>query len=152
MWMTSCTGSVRGGFGGIWEKSVSWVLPREKTVDFRLLAEAWRQVSHVLGVGADGKISIERWYLSPYVKNPFNSKVIKSFVPELRNRVFPVSGFLCSMYICYEHSMYVSHIRISGYFPLCPVVESLRSKSKMRGTMWFPQVIILICNRADFFI
>ena len=21
MWMTSCTGSVRGGFGGIWKKS-----------------------------------------------------------------------------------------------------------------------------------
>ena len=29
-------------------------------------------------------------------------------------RVFRVSGFLCSMYICYEYSMYVSHIRIMG--------------------------------------
>ena len=28
--------------------------------------------------------------------------------------VFRVSGFLCSMYICYEHSMYVSHSRIMG--------------------------------------
>ena len=28
--------------------------------------------------------------------------------------VFGVSGFLCSMYICYEHSMYVSHIHIMG--------------------------------------
>ena len=36
--------------------------------------------------GADGKVSIERWYLSPYVEKPFNSKVIKSFVPELRSR------------------------------------------------------------------
>ena len=27
-------------------------------------------------------------YLTPYVEKPFNSKVIKSFVPELRNRVF----------------------------------------------------------------
>ena len=34
----------------------------------------------------DGKASIERWYLSPYVEKPFNSKVIKSFVPELRSR------------------------------------------------------------------
>ena len=50
-------------------------------------------------------------YLSPYVEKPLNSKVIKSFVPE---RVFRVSGFLCSTYICYEHSMYVSHIRIMG--------------------------------------
>ena len=45
-------------------------------------------------------------YLSPYVEEPLNSKVIKSFVPELRRR----KCFLGSMYICYEHSMYVSHI------------------------------------------
>ena len=36
--------------------------------------------------GADGKVSIERLYLSPRVEKPFNSKVIKSFVPELRSR------------------------------------------------------------------
>ena len=35
---------------------------------------------------ADGKVSVERWYLSPYVEKPLNSKVIKSFVPELRSR------------------------------------------------------------------
>ena len=34
-------------------------------------------VAHVLG--ADGKVNIERWYLSPYVEKPFNSKVIKKF-------------------------------------------------------------------------
>ena len=41
--------------------------------------------------GGDGKVSIERWYLSPYVEKPLNSKVIKSFVPELRSR----KVFLC---------------------------------------------------------
>ena len=61
------------------------------------------------------KIVIERLCLSlPYVKNPFNSKVIKSFVPELRSR----KCFLCfgipmlSIYVRYEHSMYISHIHI----------------------------------------
>ena len=39
-------------------------------------------------------------------KNLLTQKVIKSFVPELSPKCF--SGFLCSMYICYEH--------ISGYF------------------------------------
>ena len=39
MWMTSCTGSTRRILGDL-KKSVSWVLPREKTVGFRLLAEA----------------------------------------------------------------------------------------------------------------
>ena len=55
-------------------------------------------------------------YLSPYVEETLNSKVIKRFVPEPRSRkCFCVSGFLCSTYICYEHSMYVSHISVSGY-------------------------------------
>ena len=88
VWMTSCTGSERGGFWGIWKKSASWVLPREKTVDFLLLVEALRRIHTCWGGGGD------RWkiqnrknvYLSPYVEKPFNSKVIKSFVPALRSR------------------------------------------------------------------
>ena len=47
----------------------------------------------------DGKVSIERMYLSPYFGKPFNSKVIKSFIPELRSRqvffVFRDSYVLC---------------------------------------------------------
>ena len=64
----------------IWETSVSW--------DWDL-GEARRicalRTPHVMG-GADGKVSIERLYLSPYVEKPFNSKVINCFVPELRSR------------------------------------------------------------------
>ena len=90
MWMTSCTGSERGGFWGIWKKSVSWVLPRRKTVDFRLFTEAgpvalWR-VPHVLGWGRWKSQNRKIVYLSPYVEEPLNSKVIKDFVPELRGR------------------------------------------------------------------
>ena len=59
--------------------------------------------------GADGNASIERWYLSPYVEKPLNSKVIKSFVPELRSRVFCVSGFLCYMYICVMNILCTFH-------------------------------------------
>ena len=32
MWMTSYTGSVRGGFRGIWKKLVSWELDTEREV------------------------------------------------------------------------------------------------------------------------
>ena len=54
-------------------------------------------------------------YLSPNVEEPLKSKVLKSFVPELRSRkCFSCFKMLCSTYICYEHSMYVSHIRIMG--------------------------------------
>ena len=67
-------------------------------------------------VWGNGKVSIKRWYLSPYVEKPFNSKVIKSFVPELRNRkCFSCFGIIMFyIYICYEYSMYVSRIRIMG--------------------------------------
>ena len=93
--MTSCTGSVRGGFWEIWEKSVSWV-PGSEEEGWLSLAR-WGLVVGATSVGGtDEKVSIERWYLYPYVKKPLNSKVIKSFVPELRSRkCFCVSGFLC---------------------------------------------------------
>ena len=69
---------------GILKKSVSRVLRSEE--------KGWLSLAHsgfVAGatcVGEDGKASIERLCLSPYVKKPLNSKVIKSFVPELRSR------------------------------------------------------------------
>ena len=73
--------------------------------------------------GADGKASIEISYLFPYVEKPLNSKVIKSFVPELRSRTFfCVSGFLCYLYMRYghyKHSMYISRIHI-WYVTLIP--------------------------------
>ena len=86
IWMTSCTGSVRVGFWGF-EKSqgVSWVFASEEEGWLSELAEALQRVTHVVG---------DRWksqhrkivYFSPYVEKPFNSKVIKSFIPELRSR------------------------------------------------------------------
>ena len=51
-------------------------------------------------------------YLPPYVEEPLNSKVIKSFVPELRSR----KCFLCfeipMFYVIYiyEYAMSISHM------------------------------------------
>ena len=74
-----------GDFGDFEKKSVSWVLGSEEGWLSRahrgLVAGATRD-----GGWADGKVSIEKLCLSPYVEKPFNSKVIKSFVPELRSR------------------------------------------------------------------
>ena len=95
MWMTSCTGSVRRGFWGFEEKSAIWVLPSEGE-GWLSLARRGLAAGVARGSWADGKVSIERWYPSPYVEELFNSKVIKSFVPELRSRkCFCLSGFLC---------------------------------------------------------
>ena len=91
---------------GILKKSeLSWVLPQEKTVGFRLLAEA-RPVAFVAGAtrvgwGADGKAS--NVYISPYVEESLNSKEIKSFVPELRNR---------ECFSCFEIPIFYEYIYI----------------------------------------
>ena len=114
MWVTSRTGSVGWDF---WEKSVSWVLHRKKKVDFRLLADAlWRVRTWF---GADGKFSIERMCISlPYVEKPFNSKVIKSFVPELRSRKYFSCFGIPMLYMCVMDIMNILctfHIFMYGY-------------------------------------
>ena len=97
---------------GIGKKSDSRVLASKEEYWLSELAEALQGVLHVVW---------GRWksqhrkivYLPPYVEKSFNTKVIKSFVPELRSRkCFWVSGFLCYLYMSYEHSMYISHIHV----------------------------------------
>ena len=90
MWMTSCTGSVRGGFWGFWKKSVeSRTGHRTRRVDFG--AHRGQTNLRAMGIARDGwgsdKKSQNRKnaYLSPYVEEPLNSRVIKSFEPELRS-------------------------------------------------------------------
>ena len=51
-------------------------------------------------VGADGKVSIKRLYLSPYVEKPLNSEVIKSSVPELSSRKYFSCFGIPMLYIC----------------------------------------------------
>ena len=85
----------------IWEKSVGWVPATEE--------EGWLSLAHH-GL-FDGCVHVvwARWksqvYLSPYVEKLFNSKVIKSFLPELRSRkCFSCFGIpMLSIYGRYGH-------------------------------------------------
>ena len=94
--MTSCTGSTED-FGDF-EKSelVEFCLGGRRLTFARSPRPCGRSRTWF---GGDGKVSIERRYLSPYVEITFNSKVIKGFVPELRSRyvffVFRDSYVLC---------------------------------------------------------
>ena len=92
----------RRGFWEFLKKSVSWdetCLGGRRLVFASLRRPLW-WVQHVLG-GGDEKARIERLCLSPYVEKPLKSKVIKSFVPELRSRYvfFRISRFLCSIFM-----------------------------------------------------
>ena len=99
---------------GILKKAVSWVETRHRTrrVDFRFLAEALGRCRMRWGGGRWKSQNRKNVYLSPYVEEPLNSKVIKSFEPEQRSRkCFFV--FRDPMFYLFGHSMYVSHIAIS---------------------------------------
>ena len=82
MWMTSCTRSVHGGFWEIWKSQLVELSPASEE-------DSWLSLVHC-GLVSGAHLFWGRWksqvYHSPYVKKPFNSKVIKSFVPELRSR------------------------------------------------------------------
>ena len=101
-----------GGFGWFWKSQLV-----ELCLGRRRLAFAWPfgGCHKCWGGGRWKSQNRKNMYLSPYVEEPLNSKVIKSFVPELRSRkcfsCFEIPMFY--VYI-YEHSMYVSLIRIIG--------------------------------------
>ena len=55
-------------------------------------------------------------YLSPYVEEPLNSKVIISFVPELRSRkCFSCFGILMFYVYMFMNILCTFHISVSGY-------------------------------------
>ena len=71
---------------GIWKKSVSWVeLSSASGEDGWLSLARCSQDSWWVG-GRWKRQNRKNVYLSPSVEEPLNSKVIKSFVTELRNR------------------------------------------------------------------
>ena len=102
----------------IWKKSVCWVFASKEESWLSELAEALRRVPHLVG---------RRWksqhrkivYLSPHVEKPFNSKVIKSFVPELRSRkCFFVFRDSYVIYIWVMNILCTFHVFMYGYVTL----------------------------------
>ena len=76
-------------FWGFWKSQLSWVLPQKKMVDFRGSQRPDEFARYERCTRWEGRWKSQNRknvYLSPYVEEPLNSKVIKSFVPELRSR------------------------------------------------------------------
>ena len=90
-------------FGDFLKSQLSWVLLGRR--QWLLLARGGLgQVSHEMGGGWKSQ-NRKNVYLSPYVEEPLNSKVMKKFrtwTKKLSN-VFRLLRFLRSIYICYEH-------------------------------------------------
>ena len=79
--------------------------------------------------GGDGKASIKRLCLSPYVEEPLNSKVIKSFVPELRSR---------KCFSCFGNKSWRQHpTRHQLYGHLPPITKTIQvRRTRHAGRCW----------------
>ena len=139
--MTSCTGSARRILGIL--KKVSWVenwTPNEKG---RLsgLAEARR----ICALRAPHEMAGGRWksqirknvYLFPYVEEPLNSKVIKSFVPDLRSRKC-FSCFEIPMF--YENMLWPFYIRYT--YPYLAMVQWYKIQHFLFLSLWCSRQIV----------
>ena len=110
--MTSCIGSVCGGFWGIWKQSVSWVL-RSEEGGWLSFARSGLMAGATRDGGGWRKSHHRLWISLPYVET-FNSKAIKGFVPELRCRyVFFVFRNSCVLRIYVMNIQCTFHISVS---------------------------------------
>ena len=101
---------------GILKKSVNWV---ESCLGRRRLTFAcspWPCVGCARGLGRMEMSGVSLTLCGKTFKLKGNKK-FRTWTKK-SSSVFCVSGFLCSMYICYEHSMYVSHIHIWLWYPI----------------------------------
>ena len=118
----------RGGFWGFWKSQLVELKPASEEDGWLSLARGGLgQASHEMGRGRWKSQNRKNVYLSPYVEEPLNSKVIKSFVPELRNRKC-FSYFEIPMF--YDIYIYMNIIRpfrisISGYGTLSPLLFAI---------------------------
>ena len=93
----------RGEFWEIWKSQLVElrIVHRTRRVGFRgsLRPDEFVRSGRRTRLGADKKSQNRKnVYLSPYVEEPLNSKVIKNFVPELRSR---------KCFSCFEIPMYI---------------------------------------------
>ena len=104
----SRTGSAWRNWGIL--KKVSWV---ESCIGRRRLTFACSRRPWA-GIARDGagRWKSQNWknvYLSPYVEEPLNSKLIKSFVPELRSRKCFSCFEIPMFYVIYIWTFYVRY-------------------------------------------
>ena len=147
--MTSRTGSARRILG-IWRK---WVELRPASGE-----DGWLSLAHGDLCGGCHTCLGCRWKsqnrkivpLSPYVEKPLNSKVIKSFVPELRSRKC-FSCFEIPMLYIYEHYMSISHTHIMAMVHLLyfdPRLGQLAIPRWCTGRKWHIPMAVMRGNRV----
>ena len=117
------TSEARGGFGGFWKSQLIELRTRHRGERSTFGAHRGQTNLRATGAARDGvwwkSQNRKNVYLSPYVEEPLNSKVIKSFVPELRSRYvffeFRDSYVLCIYIYMNILCTFRVAISVSGY-------------------------------------
>ena len=101
----------RGGFWGFWKSQLVELSPASGEDGWLSLAHGGLAADMHLWWGGGGRWKSQNRknvYLSPYVEEPLNSKIIKGFVPELRS---------CKCFSCFEIPMFYVYM---SWTSLCP--------------------------------
>ena len=114
------------------KKSVSWELDSER--EWSTFGARWGQ-TNLCATGATRVGGVGRWkiqnrknvYLSPYVEEPLNSKVIKSFVPELRSH----KCFSCfGIPMFYVYMLWTFYVRFTYPYHGYGTIDGLKERKK----------------------
>ena len=124
----------RGGFGGFWKSQLSWELNTEREGSSFGARRGQTNLRATDTARDRGQMEKNRKnvYLSPYVEEPLNSKVINSFVPELRSRKC-FSCFGISMF--YIYMLWTFYIRFP--YPYLAMVQN-NQRSDAWSKFFFP--------------
>ena len=129
---------------GILKKVRSWFLQSEEE-GWLLLACSGLVAGATCVGGTNGKASKERLCLSPYVEKPFNSKVIKRFVPELRSR----KCFSCfGIPIFYVYMLWTFYVRFTYPYHRYATWSELIIINKKKRTCWIVDFAVLADHRV----
>ena len=96
----------------------------------------------LVGGGADGKTGIERLCLSLYIEKPFNSRVIKCFVSELRSHKC-FSCFGNPMF--YVYMLWTFYVRFTYPYSCMAMLENAIQQNKLIE-LYYLQVVYIRVN------
>ena len=137
----------RGGFGGFWKSQWIEFCLRRRRLAFACSPKPGQCVG-------GGRWKSQNWknvYLSFLCRRTFKLKGNKKFCTWTNKSCLRVSGFLCSMYKCYKHSMYILHIRIWLWY-IWMSINLMKGNGftlKKARSKWYSAKTVTGANYAD---
>ena len=132
-----------GGFWEIWKSQLVELSPASEEDGWLSLARGGlaTDAHEMRGGGRWKSQNRKNVYLSPYVKEPLNSKVIKSFVPEQRSRKWFSCFYVLCIYVM--NILCTFHIFVSGYGTYVHQERGNKKQNKTKLKDWLKNTLKL---------